>query len=168
MNWFILGLKRSFDFKGRSRRREFGWFILISFLITLMFRVLSNLIGFFDLPALKGLLVVISFTYSLIFFIATVSVITRRLHDLGYSGWLQAAFLVMYFVLFLATIFALDQEMGGIQIGEYLLYGLFIFFNIAILIIFLVLTFKDGQRFANKYGEDPKAMTATQAQVVVV
>ena len=35
MNWFIQALKKTFTYRGRARRAEFGWFNLISFLISL-------------------------------------------------------------------------------------------------------------------------------------
>ena len=35
MNWFIQALKKTFTYRGRARRAEFGWFNLIAFLINL-------------------------------------------------------------------------------------------------------------------------------------
>lgn len=47
MNWFIQALKKTFTYRGRARRTEFGWFSLISFLISLALIIIPGVI--FDL-----------------------------------------------------------------------------------------------------------------------
>ena len=77
IGWWWLGWIRMFDFTGRSRRRELGWFLVIN-------TIIMNLVlrGTLDLTAgQRGEAVgyVMSFV--------VISIIVRRLHDMGQSGW---------------------------------------------------------------------------------
>ena len=45
MNWIAKCLKQSFDFKGRVRRREFGIFVLFSFLFCFVFGIGTEFIA---------------------------------------------------------------------------------------------------------------------------
>lgn len=136
MEWFMLALRNTFNFKGRARRKEYGWFLVFNFLIAVVLVLLETAsieLGLLDLATL------FAFANGLIglgLFITTISLTTRRLHDLGYSGWWQ------------------------------LLGNLLVITIIGYIIYILVLIFKDGQRFSNKYGTDPKATSSDWAQNV--
>lgn len=156
MNWFILAWKRTFDFKGRSRRREYGWFFLINILLSFVlefFLSAGQTLGLWELANILGFVVL---AYSLAYILASISLTTRRLHDLGWSGWWQVLIYLIPIILIFATLFALDKELGAIQQGEYVLYGVSILSVLAILIFSLMLVFKSGQPHTNEYGEDPK------------
>ncbi len=91
INWYSIGWRRSFDFTGRSRRREFWWFTLVNDAIFgLLFLMLvssgaSNGQGT-DYTASSFVITLIT-----LFGIATcvpeVAVYIRRLHDTNRSGW---------------------------------------------------------------------------------
>ena len=75
MKWYLKALKHYAKFNGRARRKEYWYFCLISFLI-------SVLLGF--IPENAGMLRNI---YSIGVLIPSVAVTVRRLHDTNRSGW---------------------------------------------------------------------------------
>jgi uncharacterized membrane protein YhaH (DUF805 family) len=67
------------DFSGRAKRPEFWWFVLFTFLASLILGVVSSM--------LSGL-------FSLAVIVPSLAVGARRLHDIGRSGWWQLIWLV--------------------------------------------------------------------------
>lgn len=59
-------------FSGRARRAEYWWFTLFNVIVGLLLGALSE-----DLAGI----------YSLAVFLPSISVMVRRLHDIGRSGW---------------------------------------------------------------------------------
>ena len=74
-DWFIKCLKNYANFNGRARRKEFWFFNLVYFGLLL---IISGLFGS-QSPLLILLL--------LSMFLPALAVSTRRLHDIGKSGW---------------------------------------------------------------------------------
>jgi uncharacterized membrane protein YhaH (DUF805 family) len=82
--------KHYFDFAGNTSRKNFWLFMLAHLCVTLLFITLdiwSSTIwqsnpGWLDLG------------YSLISFIPMLAIITRRLHDIGLSGWWATVFII--------------------------------------------------------------------------
>jgi uncharacterized membrane protein YhaH (DUF805 family) len=72
MHYFLNVFKKYAVFTGRSNRAEFWCFYLINLVISLV-------LGF--------LLPFLSLIYALIVFVPSLSVGTRRLHDIEKSGW---------------------------------------------------------------------------------
>ena len=62
------------DFNGRAARPEFWWFVLAQFVVALILNMV--------LPVLGGL-------FSLAMLVPSLAAGSRRLHDIGKSGWLQ-------------------------------------------------------------------------------
>lgn len=166
MNWFLLTLNNTFNFKGRSRRREFGWYYLmmlvIGFSVTLIqeFAMMLNLTGFGNF---------LSSTYDLISYaltITAVSLVTRRLHDLGRSGWWQLIiYLPLIYIYGRAYQLTSSLHPNAITQALYMdvsLQFISIGFSLTILIMYLILLFKDGQKHTNQYGESPKYLSETQ------
>lgn len=158
MNWCLFALKRSFNFTDRARRREYGWFYLINILIAIILNILVGVCFAIGLENVANGLTILLYLYQFAIFIPSISVTTRRLHDLGWSGWWQLLPYVIVIILSIATVFSLDQELGSISDVEYSLYFLTLASIGCIWIFILFLMLKDGQRFTNKYGEDPKAV----------
>lgn len=90
------------SFAGRARRAEFGWFILITWVVGLVLSgvgrsgVGSALLGLFWLAAL----------------IPYIAVAVRRLHDMNMSGWVLLVVLVplVNFIFFLVMLFSDSQR----------------------------------------------------------
>lgn len=167
-------LKKSFVFKGRARRSEFWWWTLF-----------STVFGFtVSLPAEEisedNVLLMVLYTLGLLALcvylgIANFAVATRRLHDIGRSGWWYGATLIFGVVWTVwmvvkmfgiiggmnpahvdvesdAFAFTLLKEMWVVVLIPYVIY-------IAYSILLLVWYCKDSQPGANKYGENPKGIT---------
>lgn len=83
MRWFLIGLKKSFDFSGRARRKEFWFFYLFSFLFSIVAAILD--LSFDTMYYGDYGLITIIYTFAV--FLPSISVSVRRFHDLGMSGW---------------------------------------------------------------------------------
>ena len=75
MNYYIKAFKPYINFEGRSRRKDFWYFALISFIISIALNMID---GRNDL---------ISSLYSLAVLIPSLGLGVRRLHDTSRSGW---------------------------------------------------------------------------------
>lgn len=83
MNYLLEPFKRYADFSGRATRKEYWMFTLFFFVIAIA--LVS--IGQKDNPVLLGVFYLGSF-------IPYMALTTRRLHDIGRSGWWQLIGLV--------------------------------------------------------------------------
>ncbi|MED4585781.1 DUF805 domain-containing protein [Brevibacillus choshinensis] len=78
MHWYLDVLKQYVAFSGRARRQEYWMFMLFSIIISVILAIVENLIGIPNV--LTGI-------YSLAVLLPSLSVLFRRLHDTGRSGW---------------------------------------------------------------------------------
>ncbi len=101
LGWMILPFRRTFDFRGRSRRLEFWMFSLLVWLVyaLLIFAFIGS--GFSLDQAIgagdQGWLVLVPAVFSgagwligvwwLITLLPSIAVTVRRLHDRDHSGW---------------------------------------------------------------------------------
>ena len=166
-------LKKSFVFTGRARRSEFWWWTLFSFIIGLAVSFVAD-----EIPD-DNLLLTLLFTFGMLIFavylgIANFAVSTRRLHDIGRSGWWYGASLIFGVVWAVWMVVKMIGLVGGMDLDHvdvesdafaltllkemwdvilipYILY-------IAYSILLLVWYCKDSQPGANKYGENPKGV----------
>ncbi len=72
VNWYVSVLKNYVGFTGRAGRAELWFFVLASFLISLILNMLSNTLGMI---------------YALAVMVPSIAVGVRRMHDIGKSGW---------------------------------------------------------------------------------
>ena len=107
MKYFIEMLNKTFDFRGKTNRRDY-WLAIMVYLL------LSLCVGIIAIPFISDINVFMPvFTslvglYEVVLFLPTLSISFRRLHDAGYSGW----FLCLVFIPilgWLAIIFVLCQ-----------------------------------------------------------
>jgi len=82
MIWYIEVWKKIGVFVGRARRKEFWFFFLFNKIIIVVIASIDVLI--LEIESLSGGL---SGAYALAVFIPFISVMVRRLHDTGRSGW---------------------------------------------------------------------------------
>ncbi|EQA12815.1 hypothetical protein HPS174_1031 [Glaesserella parasuis 174] len=160
MEWFIHALKNSFNFKGRARRAEYGWFILIIILIDLCFSLFSSAATVLRMFSLAELLNGLNLLFGLILIIPSINLVTRRLHDLGYSGWWQLCQIATSIVIVIAG-YNIEDVMNN-HFSTLKAVALIVVLIITV-IFHLLLFFVDGDRFENKYGADPKAVVTSQA-----
>ena len=167
-------LKKSFVFKGRARRSEFWWWTLFSTVFSFTASLPAEEISE-DNVLLMVLYTLGALALCVYLGIANFAVATRRLHDIGRSGWWYGATLIFGVVWTVwmivkmfgiiggmnpahvdvesdAFAFTLLKEMWAVVLIPYVIY-------IAYSILLLVWYCKDSQPGANKYGENPKGIT---------
>lgn len=80
--------KKYADFKGRARRSEYWYFYLFYMLLFLppyIMMVVGSTSRHLEEVAITGAVIVL--LESLVFFLPTLAVFVRRMHDIGKSGW---------------------------------------------------------------------------------
>jgi uncharacterized membrane protein YhaH (DUF805 family) len=84
MSWFIEALKKYAVFSGRSRRKEYWYFVLFVTIISIVLNIIDVLIGTYTRSSGVGLL---SSIFGLAVLIPSIAVTVRRLHDIDRTGW---------------------------------------------------------------------------------
>lgn len=160
MNWILHTLRNSFVYTGRARRAEYGWFFLFGLCLSIGISMIAWAAEVLKLDTLKSLFDVLhTIVVEYLWWIPSISLATRRLHDLGHSGWWQ---------LVLVPLFLFDPilwlTVGGTS-NEYVeqfyeMYPIMMMVlgacAIASLCLTLLLLFRDGEKNTNKYGVSPK------------
>ena len=123
----IRGFSNYFNFSGRATRAECWWWVLFAFLI--------GLIPFAGLVTL----------------IPNLAVTSRRLHDIGKSGWLQILPWAIFGVAVISAVAAIPIPPAVWIIAA--------FASFVVLIVWLV---RKGDEGANKYDPDPRQATSQQ------
>lgn len=163
MNWFIKCFRQYADFSGRARRKEYWWFVLINYLISLVLVIRwlaptikiiidstnsdtvdewSLIASFFSSPFLW-----IFMLYNTAAIVPNIAVTVRRLHDIGRSGYWYFLFLGGWLLSSLAQLYLDTIPAIGIALGV----G-----SLAIAIVCLVWMFTNSQPGENKWGSNPK------------
>ncbi|MCT8284403.1 DUF805 domain-containing protein [Xanthomonas translucens pv. translucens] len=126
MEWMLMPLKRSADFSGRSRRKEYWMFTLLNIVVITVLMVLMGVGGGVGgqngTGALSMVAVSLLVLYSLAVLVPSIAVQVRRFHDQCKSGW-------------------------------YVLLGLIPWLGGVVVLVFMLM---EGTRDANAYGPDPK------------
>lgn len=122
MNWYIEVWKKYAQFTGRARRSEYWFFALFNTLIGIGLWLLSSIPMLFGvrsgnaayfLPGM-GLLLIYSFATIL----PSLSVMVRRLHDTGKSGWwFLISFIPVVGTIILLVFLFTDSQPGPNQYG---------------------------------------------------
>ena len=167
------------DFSGRSRRSEFWWSFLAALsvlyipMLPLYFMPdVDSGQGLWMLPAIVLMLVV--GMVSLVLLSPMLAVLTRRLHDVGRSGWwivwsivVRAVSLIVLSIVYEGTLHgaaapnpgdldmlrALFHHSSDVAFAVVLLLYLI---HLVIELIVWIFTLLDSQRGENKYGHSPK------------
>jgi uncharacterized membrane protein YhaH (DUF805 family) len=85
MHWYLEAIRQYAAFSGRSRRKEYWYFVLFNFLISAGLGVVAGVAGAVVGAEWLGFAVVM--LYFLAVLTPAVAVTIRRLHDTGRSGW---------------------------------------------------------------------------------
>ena len=92
------------DFNGRAGRSEFWWFALACVLVGLVFSMLH--------------LDIIGMLVNLALLIPSLAVGTRRLHDIGKSGWFQLIWLIPFIGWILLVYWLAQPSTGPNEYGQ--------------------------------------------------
>jgi len=118
MKYFILAIKKAFDFRSRSSRPEYWYFVLFNIIFAIVAVILDNVLGTtikIDIGT-----VVVPLPYGYIYFLYLLALIipgfaagVRRLHDVGKSGWMMLlAFIPIIGGIWLLVLFLMESAPG--------------------------------------------------------
>ena len=101
MEWYIKVMRDNYiNFKGRARRKEYWMFTLVYVIILMGCTVLDNVLGtvfMMDAGPMGEISMGYGWVYTicgLVHLLPGLSVVVRRLHDVGKSGWFYLIFLL--------------------------------------------------------------------------
>ena len=116
MEWATLPLKKFMQFEGRSRRKEYWSFFLLTLAAYVVAMTVDGIIGMSGL--IGGVYGPLMLLTALFFIIPSFSVGIRRLHDTDRSGWwLLLAFVPFIGGLILLYFFILEGTRGPNKYG---------------------------------------------------
>lgn len=103
------GFKNSFSLSGRASRSEY-WFWVLGGVIFQMTMVIGSIVlAVMEIPVLPGLMIVAP----ILLVPASITLVVRRLHDLGMSGWMSFVALVPVIgTIYLIYLFVQEGDMG--------------------------------------------------------
>jgi uncharacterized membrane protein YhaH (DUF805 family) len=84
MDYALQALRKYAVFSGRSRRKEYWYFVLFIFLGSIVCGIVDGVLGTLDETTGVG---IVGGLFMLALFVPSISVGVRRLHDIGKSGW---------------------------------------------------------------------------------
>lgn len=110
MEFFIRAYKNYANFNGRDTRQQYWMFYLFYIIVYIVLSVIDSVVG------ADGLLGGI---FALATLIPSIAIGTRRLHDIGKSGWWQLILLVpLIGAIILIVFFAKQGMIGDNQFGN--------------------------------------------------
>ncbi len=112
MQWFMEALRKYADFSGRSRRKEYWFFVLFYLIIYLVLAIVDTVIlGSEGIGLLTTL-------FALAMLIPGIAVSVRRLHDTGRSGWwILIGFIPFIGLIVLLVFYFQDSQPGSNEYG---------------------------------------------------
>lgn len=117
MNWYLEVLRKYIVFSGRSRRREYWFFVLFSTLIMIALSLIDISMGTVSSESGSGLL---SNIYALAVLLPSIAVLVRRLHDTNRSGWWILIIVIpLIGFIWLLVLTVLDSQPGDNRFGPY-------------------------------------------------
>lgn len=151
-NNYFYTLSRWKDYKSRSGRKEYWSFNIIAILPYFLLKCLQQ---FFTQPLVVYCLTGVLWAYVLFTFIPNITLLIRRLHDLGATG----KWCILYFLFNIISVFFLnddayrDLSLQSIDLLSRVILAMII---IALLLMFvmmiIIVFFCPGKQVSNKYG----------------
>lgn len=139
--------KKSFDFSGRARRREYWYFSLFRMLVGIPVFLLTQ--GNPKHP--------LYIVWSIITFFPMTAVSVRRLHDTGKSGFLYLIFLILAFgTVVLPNFMPHNRFYYRYMYNNTMFTVLSAIFMFVFSIVLLIFVCTDSEAGVNKYGDSPK------------
>ncbi|MDA9898207.1 DUF805 domain-containing protein [Flavobacteriales bacterium] len=119
MNWYLKVLTLYTQFSGRARRKEYWMFTLFNMIIAMILLLIDNALGLsFNYVGNELGIGYLYWLYFLLTFLPGLSVMVRRLHDVGKSGWMFFIALVPIIgAIWLLVLFVKDSVSGENKYG---------------------------------------------------
>ena len=158
---FQLASHRLLDFKGRSRRSEFWWFILVVIIVNFIAGLVLRSQATADTVA------------SAVIMLFGLAVTARRLQDGGHSAlWVYISYLTMlanniYMISSGIADMAATANVNPQELIESMCSPVLAILGIIACItslVTIILCIMDGKPGVNKYGESPKYVTAAEEE----
>jgi len=103
------GFKNSFTLSGRASRSEYWYWVLGGFIFQIVMIVGSLVLAIIEIPVLPALMILAP----ILLVPGSITLVVRRLHDVGMSGWMWFVALVpVVGVLYLIYLFVQEGDMG--------------------------------------------------------
>ncbi len=122
MEWMLMPLKRYADFNGRSRRKEYWMFTLLTFIVYMVLYALMIMGTDFQNGGLSGLGMLAAGLlgiFGLGVLVPSIAVTVRRFHDQDKSGWfVLLAFIPFLGGLILLVFMCLEGTRGSNRFGD--------------------------------------------------
>ena len=90
------------NFSGRACRSEFWYFVLVTFLVSMVIQIIEIATGMVDIESAE--MGILSIIFTLLLFVPSLSVTARRLQDRGWSGWWQLLYLTIVGILIIIVL----------------------------------------------------------------
>lgn len=114
MNWYLDVWRKFAVFHGRSRRKEYWYFVLCNVIAEIVLAIVDGATGMLHEATGIGLL---SGLYMFAVLIPSVAVSIRRLHDTGRSGWWLLLGIIPLLGLVILYFAVQDSQPGDNQYG---------------------------------------------------
>lgn len=115
MNWYLEALKKYAVFSGRARRKEYWFFVLFSFIVSMVLAMADGMTG--SVSALAGM-GTLRGIYAIAVLIPSIAVTVRRLHDTGRTGWwLLVALIPLIGAIVLLVFMVLESNADSNEYG---------------------------------------------------
>ena len=145
-----LAFRNYFKFSGRSRRSEYWWFFLLTQIVSIIGNI--PIVGWI-IGIIGGLAVIIP----------GISITTRRLHDIGRSGWWQLGYWIVTIVVWIVLIGTLAAGFAVLENERPWFAGLLFLLTtassigaIALIVVWVIWLVRKSDSGPNKYGPDPR------------
>ncbi len=103
------GFKNSFTLSGRASRSEYWYWVLGGFIFQMVMLVGSIVLAIVEVPVLPALMVL----SPILLLPGSITLVVRRLHDVGMSGWMWFVALVpVVGALYLIYLFVQEGDAG--------------------------------------------------------
>ena len=96
------------NFSGRACRSEFWYFVLATFLVSMIISIIEIATGMVDIESAE--MGILSIIFTLLLFVPSLSVTARRLQDRGWSGWWQLLYLTIVGILVIIVLNILPAQ----------------------------------------------------------
>ena len=109
------GLNNSFTMSGRASRSEYWFWVLGGFVFQMTMWIGAIILGIMEIPVLPALMMIAP----LILVPGSITLVVRRLHDVGMSGWMWfVALIPLLGAIYLIYLFVQEGDMEENMYGS--------------------------------------------------